>query len=182
MSASTLDVAYANKRRDSHAFLTFCCWNGDPVTEDYAAEAQDYIRRCTLGSAYKTLAFRDGNELVAVTAFDRFAVRPQKAARYTERGWKLLVLGVSTPYQGTRVISDLAGCPSEMSIAEFALRTTYAHMLKIDPTRKFVSACVHDENVRSVRACLRVGLERSERRDLTYWQMLGGVDPLYGYR
>lgn len=182
MPAPKLTVAYATKRKHSHEFLTFTCWNGDPETEEYAAEAEDFIRRRALGSAYKTLAFRDGNQLVAVTAFDRFAVRPHQAARYTEPGWKLQVLGVSTRYQGTLVASDLAGCPSEMRIAEYALRTTYTRMLKLDPTRKFVCACVHDENVRSWRACSSVGLERTQRQDLAYWRMLGGVDPRFGYR
>jgi hypothetical protein len=182
VSGPTLTVAYATKRKNSHEFLTFNCWNGDPETEEYAAQAEDYIRRIALGSAEKTVAFRHGGELVAVTAFDRLAIRPHQAARYTEPGWKLQVLGISTPYQGTLVSSELPGCPGELRISEYALRTTYAHMLKLDPARKFVRAIVHDDNIRSLRACARVGLQRTERRDLTYWRMLGGVDPQFGHR
>lgn len=181
MSAPTLTVALATKRKHSHEFLEFSCWNGDPETEEYAAEADDYIRRVALGSAYRTLAFRHDGELVAVTAFDKMPIKPHQAARYTLPGWKLQVLGVGTPYQGTLVASDLPGCPAEMRLAEYALRMTYAEMLKLDPSRKVVVACVHDDNVRSWRTCARVGLERTERQDLTYWRMLGGVDPLFGH-
>jgi hypothetical protein len=180
--APQLTVAYATKRKHKHEFLTFTCWNGDPDEEEYAAEAEDYIRRIALGSAYRTLAFRDGPQLVGVTAFDRIAIRPHQAARYVEPGWKLQVLGISTQYQGTVVSSSLPGCPSELRIAEYALRTTYARMQQLDPTRAFVRACVHDGNVRSWRACARVGLERTERQDLTYWRMLGPVDPEWGCR
>jgi hypothetical protein len=176
-----LTDGYATKRQHSHEFLRFTCWNGDPDEEEYAAEAEDYIRRRALGSTYKTLAFRDRSELVGVTAFDKLAVRPHQAARYTERGWKLQVLGITTPYQGTTVSSTLPGCPSEMRIAEYVLRKTYSRMLELDPSRRFVRAVVHDDNVRSWRACARVELERREREDLTYWRMLGPVDPQVGY-
>jgi hypothetical protein len=175
LSRPTLSVG--TKAVDGHDLLRFRCWDGDP-DEPWIGDVEEYVRVLALKSAFRTLVFRDdGGEVAAVTAFDRREVRPFEAARYLVPGWHLQVVAVSLRYQGSLVENDILGCPPAMKMAEYAHRSTYRYMLEIDPARQFITARVHDENRRSIKAAARVDLERTVREDVDYWRMLGPVNP-----
>jgi hypothetical protein len=169
-----------SKAADGHDLLGFTCWDGDPE-EPWVAEVESYVRALALKSADHTLVFRDDDgELAAVTAFDSRDIRPFEAARYLVPGWHLQVVAVSLSYQRTVVESDIARCAPEMKAAEYVHRATYGHMLGLDSGRVAVTARVHEDNRRSMRAAARVDLHRTVREDLEYWRMLGPVDPTAG--
>jgi len=94
--------------------------------------------------------------------------------------WRLRVMGVSNAHRGRSVVNDLQAGPTELRIAEYVLRKTFARMQELDPTRAIVTARVHDANERSIKTCARVDLRREGERDGDYWSMIGDVDPCIG--
>ena len=96
--------------------------------------------------------------------------------------WRLRVMGVSNAHRGRSIVNDLQAGPTELRIAEYVLRKTFARMQELDPTRAIVTARVHDANERSIKACARVDLRRESERDGDYWSMIDDVDPCIGWR
>lgn len=132
-----------------------------------------------LRTSYRTLLYEtDTGDLAGVSAFDRQEVI--LAGRRRVPAWRLEVIALSLPWQGKTVDADLDGCPPTMKASEYVLRSTFRRMLELDPRRVIVVARVHDENVASIVACARVGLERTARESSEYWAMLGEVDPTAG--
>jgi hypothetical protein len=177
--ADQLNASVATKAADGHDLLGFICWNRAAEEEaDWLVEVEEYVQRVAVGSAYRTLTFRDSQrKLRGVTAFDKRAVQ---IGRVVHAGWHLQVVALAADFRGRQVESGIAGTQSPMAASEYLFRRTFVEMQAIDPDRRLVTARVHDDNLRSVAAARRVDLLRTERESDDYWLMLGTADPLAG--
>jgi hypothetical protein len=185
-----------DKARDAHDLLVFSCAGreGDEphepesleedVQERYAREqyvqevlvVQEFIRR-RLVHCQAALIFRlPEGRIVAASGFRFGEAGPARVPC-----WHLEVVGVSTAHHGRPVFNDFSSGPPTLRISECVLRTTFERMRQLDPTRQLVTARVHDVNMRSIRACARVGLCRQGEPDGGYWEMTGDVDPYIGW-
>jgi hypothetical protein len=177
--ADRLHASVATKAADGHDLLGFSCWNrAAEEGANWLLEVEEYVQRVAVGSAYRTLTFRDSDgKLRGVTAFDKRAVQ---LGRVVHSGWHLQVVALAADFRGRLAHSDIEGTKDLMPASEYLFRRTFVEMRAIDPDRQLVTARVHDDNLRSVAAARRVDLLRTERETDDYWLMLGTADPLAG--
>lgn len=130
---------------DIDDFAAFQCWDGDSATP-WIAMVENYVRARVLHAALHTLAFRDGDELVAVSAFDPIDIEIPLVEPIAQPGWKLQVVAI-------RLQRQRNGHSREV------YKQTFEAMRELNPARSLVTAQIHRLHTGSMTAANRAGLD-----------------------
>lgn len=144
-----MDVSFASLEDDDE-FSTFECWDG-VAPLPWVAEVHNYVRGWVLRQEPFVLAFREDQELVAVSAFRPSSIDLPLAEPISRDAWHLAVVGVRLQHQG-------------QGLCQSVIEETFSRMREQDPARSLVTAFIHEDNGPSLRACARAGLIELHRR------------------
>lgn len=145
---------------DDAAFAAFNCW--DPNTDaPWVEETENYIRGALLRQPDNhTLAFRDGDALVAVSSFYKSSIELPLVQPDTHPTWHLDVVAITLDRQGDG---------HSLEVYQGTLRA----MRKIDSGPVLVTARAHEQNDAAFESAKHIGLFRLYPWDDSYWVLLG---------
>jgi Acetyltransferase (GNAT) family len=152
--------AFASPGRDGPDFARFQCWNqeGEPWVE----EVENYIRVLILTHTPYVIAFRDEEELVAVSGFFPRQVAVPLVEPEDHDAWHLEVVAVRVDRQRTGVSAAV-------------LESTFQAMRQIDSSRALFTVKVHEKNAASLALCTKLDLTPFPRDAGPYLELLGEV-------
>ncbi len=147
---------------DDAAFAAFSCLATGTPSTPWLEEVENYVRARVLRVPdLHVLAFRDGDELIAVSAFyeSEIELPANQPAGYP--AWHLEVVAVAHPRQRNGVGLEV-------------LDHTLSVMRDISPDRVFVVARAHLKNRASIGLCAKRGITPYVPSG-TYWVMVGDL-------
>lgn len=162
MSPLHLHSRLGDLTTDADLFDSFACWDGDP-DKPWVEEVENYVRIHVLKDCPHTLAFFDEDEqLIAVSAFRPSQVLIPRLVGQSRPSWHLVVAAVSLEHQGR-------GCSAQVFDESFDT------MRGLDGDRLLVTGYVHQDNLASLKACAKAGLDPFEPKGGGYIVVLGEV-------
>jgi RimJ/RimL family protein N-acetyltransferase len=157
-----LSWSYASPNHDRDEYASFTCWDGADGTP-WLEEVQTFIRHWVLTRVPYVVSFRAGNgDLVGVGAFEERNIYVPLVEPVQHEGWHLQVVGIRLEDQGK-------------GLSRSVFRGIFEAMRQLDDGRVIYTAHVHKDNVPSIAACARVGLDLLRPKDTHYWILLGEV-------
>jgi GNAT superfamily N-acetyltransferase len=133
-------------RADDQEVLQFCCCEDD--APDYIASVQRYVSILALRRDEHVVGLRDqDDDLIGIASFDRTVIGILPMQQPTDvRGWYLKAAAVDLDRQGD-------------GISKALFDSTFEIMRHLDPSRSLIAAAVHRNNLPSIGACAKVGLD-----------------------
>lgn len=148
--------------RDDAAFAAFSCVAPGAVSIPWLEEVENYVRaRLLRVPDLHVLAFRDDDELIAVSAFYETELRLPANRPASHPAWHLEVLAVAHARQRSGVGLEV-------------LDHTLSVMRAIGPDRVFVIARAHVDNEASTGLCAKRAITRY-MPDGAYWVLVGDI-------
>jgi hypothetical protein len=149
---------------DVAAFDGFRCCDPDEA-DPWALEAENYVRAAVLKQAgNRTLAFREGDDLVAISSFYKSSIELPLLSPSLHEAWHLDVVALHLHHQGSHRSGEV-------------FERTVDAMRAADPAPVFIKALSHKDNAAALAAAKCIGLVPLIPMDADYLWLVAELLP-----